>query len=84
LGKEILRYTQTKINVLDLAGYISNLFEYEPINIFSLIDQILSEVPYNDWEDPIHQEDPKTLKPWIDYYRQSAMNAELLTIDDPV
>ena len=42
-----------KVNIFDLAGCTLNLFEYEPLNIFGSIDMILSEVPDNDWNDPI-------------------------------
>jgi len=72
------------INVFDLAGYTPNLFETEPLNIFSSINTILSEVPYNDWNNPIFHAEPETPNPWVEYYRQSAINGDLLAIDDIV
>jgi hypothetical protein len=72
------------INVFDLAGYTPNLFEYEPCQMFGSIDSIISEKSDNDWEDPIIHVEPKAPNPWIEYYRKSAINGELLTIDDPV
>jgi len=72
------------INVFDLAGYIPNRFEYKPLNIFGSIDTILSEETANDWNNPIFHDEPDAPKPWVEYYRQSAINGELLTIDDPV
>jgi len=72
------------INVFDLAGYIPSLFEYEPLNIFGSIDTILSEKSQNDWSNAIFHAEPETPKHWVEYYRQSAINGELLTINDPV
>ena len=72
------------INVFDLAGYIPNLFEHEPLHIFSVIDIILSEKQENDWNNPMFYADPHTAKPWVEYYRQSPINGELLTVDDIV
>jgi len=72
------------INVFDLAGYTPNLFEYEPLNIYGSIDTILSEKPENDWDNSIFHAEAETPKPWVEYFRQSAINGELLTIDDPV
>jgi len=72
------------INVFDLARYMSNLFEYEPLSILNLINMILSEKPEIDWNNPLFHAEPETPKPWVEYYRQSAINGELLTIDDPV
>jgi len=70
------------INIFDFAGYTPNLFEYEPLNIFGLIFAILSEEPENDWNNPIFHAEPKTPKPWVEYYRDSAINGVLLKIDD--
>jgi len=72
------------INVFDLAGYIPNLFGHEPFNIFGSIDSILSEKLKSDWNNPIFHAEPETPNPCVQYYRQSAMNGELLTIDDIV
>jgi len=72
------------INVFDLAGYTTDLFEYEPLNIYGSIDTIISEKPENDWNNPIFHAEPETPKPWVEYYRQLAINGELLTIDDLV
>jgi len=72
------------INIFDLASYTPNLFEYEPFNIFGSIDTILSKELENYWNDPIIHAEPETPKPWVEYYRQSAINGELLTIDDIV
>jgi len=72
------------INIFDLAGYTPSLFEYEPLEIFSWIITILSEVPDNDWNDPIFHQEPETPKPWVEYYRQSAINGELIVIEDIV
>jgi hypothetical protein len=71
-------------NVFNLAGYTPNLFEYEPLNIFGSIDSIISEIEENDWNNPIFHTEPETPKPWVEYYRQSASNGKLLTIDDSV
>jgi hypothetical protein len=72
------------VNVFDLAGYTLEMFEYEQLNIFGLIDSILLEKPENDWDNHSIHAEPETPKPWVEYYRQSAMNTELLAIDDPV
>jgi len=72
------------INIFELAGYTPNLFEYEPLNIFRSIDSVLSEKPDNDWDNPIFHKEPQTPKPRVEYYRQSAMNRELLVIHDLV
>ena len=72
------------INIFDLAGYIPNLFEYEPLNIFGSINEILAKKPENDWNNPIFHAEPEIPKPWVEYYRQSAIKRELLTINDPV
>jgi hypothetical protein len=72
------------INVFDFAGYPSNLFEREPLDIFGSIHTILFEKPEDDWNNPIFHAEPETHKPWVEYYRQSAINGELLTIDNPV
>jgi len=53
------------ITIFDLAGYTPNLFEHKPLNIFGLIDTILSEKSENDWNNPIFHEEPETLKPWL-------------------
>ena len=70
--------------MFNLAGYIPNLFEQEPFNIFCSIDTILSEKPEDNWNNPIFHAEPETPKPCVEYYRQSAMNGELLTIDNSV
>jgi len=70
--------------VLHLAGYTPNLFEYEPLKIFGSIDSILSEKLENDWNNLIFHAEPETPTPWVEYFRQSAINGELLTINDPV
>jgi hypothetical protein len=70
--------------VFDLAGYTPNLFEHEPINIFGSIDTVSSEKPENDWNNPIFHAEPEVPIPWVEYYRESTINSELLTIDDPV
>jgi len=70
------------INVFDLAGYTPNLFEFEPLNIFNSIDTILSEIPDNHWNNQIFHVELETPKPWVEYYCQSAINGELLTIND--
>jgi len=75
---------QMPVNIFDLAGYTPDLFEYEPLNIFASIGSILSEQSENDSNNPIFHEKPKTPKPWVEYYRQSAKYGKLLTIDDPV
>jgi len=72
------------INIFDLARYTPNLFEHAPLNIFGSIDSVLSEKPENDWNNPVFHKEPETPKPWVEYYRQSAVNGELLAIDDPV
>jgi len=72
------------INVFDLAGYTPNSFEYEPLNLYDSIQSILSERIENDWDNPIFHEEPEAPKPWVEYYRQSAINGELITIDDRV
>jgi len=73
-----------RINVFDLAGYTPNIFEHKPVNIFGSIDSVLKEKSENDWNNPIFHAEPETAKPWVEYYRQSAINGELLGIDDPV
>jgi hypothetical protein len=73
-----------RIYVFVSAGYTPNLFEYEPLNIFGSIDTILYEKSENDWNNPIFHPEPEVPKPWVEYYRQSAINGELLTIDDLV
>jgi len=73
-----------KINIFDLAGYTPNLFEYEPLNILNLINTILLGVPDKDWSNPICHEEPETPNLWVEYYRQSAVNGELLKLDDIV
>jgi hypothetical protein len=45
------------IKVFDLPGYTPNLFEYEPLNIFRLINTILSEKLENDCNNPIFHAD---------------------------
>jgi hypothetical protein len=71
------------INIFHLAGYTPDLFEFEQFNIFGSTDTILSEQPEEDWNNPIFHAEPKIPKPWVEYYRQSAIFGELLTIDDP-
>jgi len=68
--------------VFDLAGYTPILFEYKPCNIFGSIDLIISENPEQHWCSPIFHEQPETPNHWVEYYPQSALNSELLTIDD--
>jgi hypothetical protein len=72
------------ITVFNLAGYIPNLFEYEPLNVYGSIDMIISEKMEIDWNNLIFHAAPVTPEFWVEYYRQSAINGELLTIDDPV
>jgi len=72
------------INIFHLAGYILNLFEYKPINLFASIDSLLSEKLEDNWNNPIFHAERETPKPWVEYYRQSAINGELLTIDNLV
>jgi len=72
------------INVFDIAGYMPNLFEYEPLNIFGSIDKLLSQRTENDWNNFILHPAPEPPKPWVEYYRQSAINGELLAIYDIV
>jgi len=72
------------INIFDLAGYTPDSFEYEPLHIFCLIDSNLSKKPDHNWDNPIFHEESETPKPWVEYYRQSAIDGDLLTIDDPV
>jgi hypothetical protein len=52
--------------------------------MFGSIDTILFEKVENDWNNPIFQAETETPKPWVEYYRQSAIIGELLTNDDPV
>jgi len=73
-----------KINIFDFAGYTPDLFEHEPLNIFGSIDTVLFEKLDNNWNDPIFHQDPKTPKPWVEYYRQSAINGELLELNNIV
>jgi len=70
------------IKVFDLTGYMPNLFEYEPFNIYRSINSIVSEKFENDWNKAIFHAEPETPKPWVQYYPQSAINGKLLTIDD--
>jgi hypothetical protein len=63
-------------DVLDLAGYIQNCFEHEPLHIFELIDMLLTEEPVNDWIHPICHEEPKTPNSLVESHRQSANNDE--------
>jgi len=70
--------------VFDLAGYTPSLFEFEPPNIFNSMDTVLSEKPENDWNIPIFHTEPETPKRWVEYYRQSPINGELLMVDDPI
>jgi len=56
------------INIFELAGYVPNLFEYEPFNKFASIDTILLEEPENNCNNSIFHEEPETLKPLIEYY----------------
>jgi len=72
------------VNVFDLAGFTSNLFEQEPPNIFSSIVTNLSEESENDWNNPVLHAEPEIPKPWVEYHRQSAIYGELLTIKDLV
>jgi len=72
------------VNIFDLAGYMPEIFKYEPLNIFGSLDSILSEQPENYWNNPILHVEPETPKPWVEYYRQSAINREFLTIEDSV
>jgi hypothetical protein len=72
------------INLFDLARYTPNLFERKPLNIFGSINSILFEKPVDDWYNLIFHAEPETPKPWVEYYRQSAINGELLAIDAPV
>jgi len=72
------------INVFELAGYTPNLFKYEPLNIFGSIDTILTEKSEDDLNNPIFHAVPEIPIPWVEDYRQSAINGELLTIDDIV
>jgi hypothetical protein len=65
------------VNIFDLAGYISNIFEYEPLNIFNSRDKVLLKNPENDCNNPIFQEEPEIPKPWVKYYRQSAINGKV-------
>jgi len=64
-----------------LAGYTTNLFEHEPLNIFSSLNTISLEKPETDCNNPIFDAEPETPKPWVEYYRQSDINGELLSID---
>jgi len=70
------------INIFDLAGYTSNLFEYEPLNIFRSIYSVLFEKSENDWNNPILHKQPETPKPWVEYHRQSAINGALLVVSN--
>jgi len=70
------------INVFELTGYTPNLFQYELLNIVESIDTILSEKIEDDWDNPIFYAEPETPKPWVEYYRQSAIKGELLAIED--
>jgi len=79
-----IQIMQIGINVFHLAGYSPNLIEHEPLDIFGSIDSISSEKPEDDWDNPIFHSEPETPKPWVEFYRQSAIKGELLTIDDPV
>jgi hypothetical protein len=72
------------INIFDLAGYTPNIFESEPLNIYSSINTILFEKPENDCNNPIFHAEPEVPKPSVEYYWQSALSRELLMIDDPV
>jgi hypothetical protein len=72
------------VNVFDLAGFTPNPFEQEPLNIFGSIVTNLSEEPENDWNNPVFHAEPEIPKPWVEYYRQSAIYRELLTIKDLV
>jgi hypothetical protein len=70
------------ITLFDLADYTSDLFEYEPHKNFGFLNMTLSEKPENNWNNRIFHEDPDTPRPWVEYYRQSATNSDLLKIDD--
>jgi len=72
------------INVFDLAGYTPNLFGYEPVDISYSTDTIFSEEFENDWDIPIFHAKPEVPQPWVEYYRQSAIYGDFLTIDDAI
>ena len=68
------------INVFNLAGYKPNLFEYEPLQVFCSIDSNLYENEENDCINPIFHTEPESPKPWVEYYRQSPINANYLRL----
>jgi hypothetical protein len=72
------------INFFDLAGYIPNLFEHEPLNVYGSFDTVIFGDSENDCNNPIFHAEPEIPKPWVEYYRQSALNGELLSIHDLV
>jgi hypothetical protein len=48
------------INIFDLAGYTPDIFEYTPINIIDLIDNILPDILKIVWNNPIFYEQLET------------------------
>jgi hypothetical protein len=72
------------VNTVDVARSIPNLLEYEPHNIFHCIGMIFMQQSENDWNIPIFHEPHKIPQHWDEYYGQSAIDSELLMIDDIV
>jgi hypothetical protein len=72
------------VNVINLAGYTPNLFQYELLDIFVSIVIILSAKREHDSNNPIFHPEPETPTTGVECYQQSAINCELVTIDDTV
>jgi len=54
------------MNIFDLAGYMPNLFEFEPLARFGSIGEVISKVPDNDWNDALFHKEPETPKPLVE------------------
>jgi hypothetical protein len=73
---------QSRINFFDIAGRTTNLFEYEPLNIFNSIDAVIFET-----EEPLEEyfwKEPHAVSPWNSYWTEAAKYGGGLQINDPV
>jgi len=76
------------INVTELGGYHTSLFEPEPFNSFYYLEDWFpyEDYPYFDYDAFVDLiwNSPSAVSPWGQYYRDSAKDGTMLVVDDPV
>jgi len=70
------------VNIFDFGRFITDSFEYKPLDMMDSIYMIVTEELHNVWNNTLFHKDPETPTPCVEHYLQSVINGNLLMIDD--